>query len=49
MNEIIKALEEHIRNEGAESFYELGYEDAIKYVLNLLKAQQNVQISDNRG
>lgn len=51
MNEIIKALEDQLRqtHEGVESLYELGYEDAIKYALNLIKTQQDAQISNNRG
>lgn len=50
MNEIITILEERLNlaDEGAESFYELGYADAIKYVIYLLKNQQSAQVPDNR-
>lgn len=47
MNEIIKTLEEKIKqvHEGAESAYELGYEDALIYALKLIKESANTPVN----
>jgi len=48
MEQIIKLIEEKIRqtHEGAEGIYEIGYEDALKYILSILR---DANLSNNRG
>lgn len=48
MEQIIKLIEEKLKqtHEGVEGIYELGYEDALKYVLSILR---DANFSDNRG
>jgi hypothetical protein len=50
MEDIILKIEEKLKqtHEGFEGMYEIGYEDALKFVLSLLKSQSNAELFDNR-
>jgi len=47
MEQIINLIEEKLRqtHEGIEGIYEIGFEDALNYVLSILR---DANISDNR-
>lgn len=51
MNEIVKTIEEKIKqvHEGIESAYELGYEDALIFVLKLIKTNSDASVFSDRG